>query len=56
MIRRMKHKAYVIRRVEELRMEILNLALIYPYKYGYDTALAFKAKLLHRYEERLLCL
>lgn len=56
MIRRMKHRTYVRRRVEELRMEVLNLSLRFPYSQTAGDMLDFKARMLRRYEEKLLCL
>ena len=56
MIRKMKHRTYVRRRVEELRMEVLSLALLFPYSTTAGEKLDFKSRMLHRYEEKLLCL
>lgn len=37
-------------------MEVLNLALLFPYSITAGEKLEFKSRLLHRYEEKLLCL
>lgn len=56
MIRRLKHLTYVKRRVEDLRLEVLNLALLFPYSKTVKVKLTKKAMLLHKYEEKLQCL
>lgn len=56
MIRRYRHLTYVRRRVEELRLEVLNLALRFPYFEAAKKRLEQKAKLLHKYEEKLQCI
>jgi hypothetical protein len=56
MIRRYQHLTYVRRRVEELRLEVLNLALRFPYFETAKNRLKHKVRLLHKYEERLQCI
>lgn len=56
MIRRYQHLTYVKRRVEDLRLEVLNLALLFPYSKTVKAKLTKKAMLLHKYEEKLQCL
>jgi len=56
MIRRIKHMVYLKYHVEELRMEVLNLALMFPYSENSKWKLKLKARLLHKYEERLQCM
>jgi hypothetical protein len=56
MIRRYRHLTYVRRRVEELRLEVLNLALRFPYFKTAGKRLIQKAQLLHKYEEKLQCI
>lgn len=56
MIRRYRHLTYVKTRVEELRLEVLNTALRYPYFKKAGKRLKIKVQLLHKYEEKLQCM
>ena len=37
-------------------MEVLNLALLFPYSITAGDKLDFKSRMLRKYEEKLLCL